>query len=398
MLREGAPAGALAAQRDRVTAAGGLIVLAVAAFLSTGEIFKPQTLPGYDLGTYLGAAHRLLAGAPLYGHDPGPVVLGPYGQFFYPPPVAVAFAPLALLPVGLAVGLWLLFLGAIAVALGLSLTRTLVFAQRPWAMALFLSFQPLLWDIRLGNTALLTAALCWLGWRSRERPVQGGLWLAAALGVKLLPVLLLPYLLAAGRLRLLGWTALALLGTAALTLPLVGIAAWADYARLLGGVATAAPAIGPNVLPAELGSGAGRAVVLGAALALAVAGGILGRAPGRQTRSFALALAAAPLVSATVWYPYLTLALPALVLIGLSDPLNAGSRRLSIPAITGRLILWGIIGTQLVRAPERDFLLPSAGFLVVLGWAYLDLRSGTPAVDRIDPQSRRATTRRPPLG
>lgn len=377
MRRDGALAAAQAAGRDRVAFAFGLIVLGVAAYLAVGEVFSPQTQPGYDLVAYLAAAHRLLAGARLYDYDAGAFRLGPYGQFVYPPSTALAFVPLALLPLGLAVGIWLLILGTIAVVLGLALTRPLVPAQRPWALALFLFFQPVLWDLRLGNTALLTVALCWSSWRSRDRPARAGLLFAAALGVKLLPILLVPYFFAAGRLRMLLWTALAGLAVVALTLPVVGTAAWSDYLALIGVIAGSAPAAGSNVLPEVLGSGPGRVVIVVVSIALVLIAGLIGRMPRAETRSFVLALACVPLIATTIWYPYLSLALPLLVLVGLRDPLGAGTHRLRPSVSIGRILIWAVIGAQVIRQPDRDFIFPFVGLVALLGWAVFDLARET---------------------
>jgi len=82
------------------------------------------------MSAYRAAADRLLSGGPLYADDPGAVRLGPYGQFLYPPPVALAFVPLALLPLGVAVILWTVLLEIVVVAIDIA--RSVVPAQLPW--------------------------------------------------------------------------------------------------------------------------------------------------------------------------------------------------------------------------------------------------------------------------
>jgi hypothetical protein len=268
---------------------------------------------------------------------------------------------------------WLLLLGTVAVALGLAVTRQLVPAQRSWALALFFFFPPLLWDVRLGNTALVTTALCWLSWRSRDRPARAGLLFAVALGVKLLPILLVPYFVASGRIRMLLWTALAGLVLVAVTWPVVGTAAWSDYLALLGVIAGSAPAAGPNVLPAALSSGPGRVAMVIAAIALVLTAGLIGRLRRAETRSFSLAVASAPLIGATIWYPYLTLALPLLMLVGLGDPLVAGTHRIRPSGSVGRILVWAAIGVQAIPQPDRDSTSPFFGLVALLGWAVFDL-------------------------
>lgn len=359
--------------RDRITFVAGLIVLGVSAAMGFGDVFDPLTVPGYDLAAYLAAADRLLAGRPLYEYDPNSFGLGPYGQFLYPPPIALAFVPLALLPISVAIVLWVLLLEVIAVAVAIDIARSVVPAHLPWVLASFLYFPPLLWDVNLGNTATLTLALCWATWRLRARPRAAGVLLAAAVGVKLLPLLLVPFLVAAGRVRLLLWAAMTLVGVALVTWPLVG-SAWGEYIGLLRLIAGSAPASGPNVLPEVLGTGIGRLVLLVAAMGLGVAAGLVARRmPSAETRAFAIALAAAPLLSATVWYPYLTLALPLFVLVGAADPVAAGSRRITPPGAAGRLFIWSLIFFQLFREPERDFTSPFFGLLALLGWAAIDV-------------------------
>ena len=56
---------------------------------------------GYDFQAYVGGAHRLLEGAPLY--DQAVDVAGPFAIYLYPPPFALAMAPFAWLPASIAV-------------------------------------------------------------------------------------------------------------------------------------------------------------------------------------------------------------------------------------------------------------------------------------------------------
>lgn len=359
--------------KDRVTFLAGLVVLAASAGLGLGQVFDPGTVPGYDMSAYRSAADRLLSGGSLYAVDPDVVRPGPYGQFLYPPPVALAFVPLALLPLGVAVIVWTLLLVIVAVAVSVDITRSVVPAQVPWVLAPLLYFPPLLWDVNLGNTATLTLALCWAAWRLRDRPLLAGPALAGALGIKLLPLLLVVFFVASGRLRIVLWAVVTLAAIGLGTWPVVG-SAWDEYLRVLGSMALSAPGSGPNVLPAMLGGGVGRLGILAVAIGIVVAVGMMAsRVPAVETRAFAIALAAAPLLSTTVWYPYLTLALPLLVVVGAADPVTSGSRRISWPGAVGRALVWSLIFLQLFSEPDRQFTSPFWGLVALLGWAAVEL-------------------------
>lgn len=359
--------------KDRVTFLAGLVVLAAAAGLGLGQVFDPATVPGYDMSAYRAAADRLLSGGSLYADDPDLVRLGPYGQFLYPPPVALAFVPLALLPLGVAVILWTVLLEVVAVAVAIDIARSVVPAQLPWVVAALLYFPPLLWDVNLGNTATLTLALCWAAWRLRDRPRLAGPALAGAVGIKLLPLLLVVFFVASGRLRIVLWAVVTLAAVGLVTWPVVG-SAWDEYLRVLGSIARSAPASGPNVGPAMLGGGLGRlALIAGATVVVVAAGMVAARVPAAETRGFAIALAAAPLLSTTIWYPYLTLALPLLVFVGAADPLTTGAWRISRSGAAARALVWSLIFLQLFSEPDRQFTSPFWGLVALLAWAAVDL-------------------------
>lgn len=347
--------------RATVVRLAGLAVLAAAIFNAVFEVFDPSHKLAYDFATYVFAARRALSGDRLYLFgDPTAIGLGPFGQFLYPPPIAYAVAPLAHLPAALLVAIVMASLGAIALAVAWSVSRHFAEPLRPWAFAFAIYFQPLIWDVRLGNVNVLTLALCLLAWHLRERVLVGGGLLAAAVGVKLLPLALLAFGVAAGRGRLvlaaLGWYALVVLAT----WPWLG-QLWLEYAAVILALSGSPPAPGTNIVPEIFAPQPLRIGLTLTALSLAIASGIAARDRAREARAFQLALAASPMLSPTVWYPYLTLALPLLMgLAARSDPASPW-RSAAIP-----LVAWLAIQYQAIAQPHRDFILPFFGLVLLL--------------------------------
>jgi alpha-1,2-mannosyltransferase len=158
------------------------------------------------------AGRNLLGGEPLYP-DAG-TILGLPDEFRYLPIVAILFVPFALLPYSIALPVWTMLLVAIAAVIGVTLIRPLPFSWRPWAAAGYVFFLGLVLEVTLGNINLISLALALAAWRLRDRALPAGFLLAAAVGLKFLPITLLLFYIAAGRWRpvLTG----AVIGTAAL--------------------------------------------------------------------------------------------------------------------------------------------------------------------------------------
>ncbi len=101
--------------------------------------------------------------------------------------------------------------------------------------------------------------------------------------------------------------------------PLLGTA-WLDWIRLTHQLASGPETRPYNVVPDLLRTGAGRALLVGATLvALVVVGSLVQGRRLAPALGFSAALAAAPYVSAFVFYPYAVLVLPVLVWIGLGN-------------------------------------------------------------------------------
>jgi hypothetical protein len=175
----------------------GVVVLALA---SLATLIVASALPaGYDFRAYWLAGQHLLAGAPLY---PGPeTILGLPDEFRYLPIVALVFIPFALLPYPVALGIWIALQVGTAAAVGIALIRPLPHSWRPWAAAAYVFFLGLVLEVTLGNVNLLSLGLALAAWRMRDRAVLAGILLAAAVGLKFLPLTLLLFYVASGRWR-----------------------------------------------------------------------------------------------------------------------------------------------------------------------------------------------------
>ena len=181
----------------RLVWAAGVVVL---VFASLAAVTVATALPaGYDFRAYWLAGQHLLAGAPLY---PGPeTILGLPDEFRYLPIVALVFIPFALLPYPVALAIWIALQVGTAAAVGIALIRPLPHSWRPWAAAAYVFFLGLVLEVTLGNVNLLSLGLALAAWRLRDRAVLPGILLAAAVGLKFLPLTLLLFYVASGRWR-----------------------------------------------------------------------------------------------------------------------------------------------------------------------------------------------------
>ena len=179
-----------------VWAAG--VVVAVLALLAA--LLVATALPaGYDFRAYWLAGRHILSGAPLY---PGPeTILGLPDEYRYLPAVALLFVPFALMPFEVALWIWTAIQVVFAVAVGVALIRPLPWSWRPWAAAGYVFFLGLVLEVTLGNVNLISLGLALAAWRFRERAFVAGPLLAAAVGLKFLPLTLLLFYIASGRWR-----------------------------------------------------------------------------------------------------------------------------------------------------------------------------------------------------
>jgi Glycosyltransferase family 87 len=351
---------------DRLRLRLGQLAVVLAGALAVAVLATVPGDPefGYDLDAYLGAADNLMAGLPYYPvpDASGGITLGPAGIYPYPPVWTAAFVPLALLSREAVHMGWFVGLVALAAAVGFVLVRPLPVERRYWAAAAYLAYLPLLSEIRFGNLNLITLALCLLAWNQRRRPAVAGVLFAVAVGLKLLPLALLAFLFVGGRWRVGAWAVGAFMVVVVLTWPWMG-AAWIEYLGVLRAIGTGIPGAGSNIVPDEIIVTPLRYVGPFVAIGVAALAGWGVRRHGRERLGFAVALAMAPFVGTSVWYPYLVLALPLILGSDGGRPRPDEQERAPlVPRVGG----WLAIEARLDPLPLVGLLLASASGMVAL--------------------------------
>jgi hypothetical protein len=202
----------------------------VVMLLLVGRSFAGSSGYGYDFDAYYAAAHRILAGEPLYPPGIGEAYnSGSYaGLYLYPPPLAVLLTPFAFLAQDMATNIWL-WLRAVALVCGIAILPVSPTARGATLAMVAISF-PTWYDLNLGNISVLLVALSAVIWRFRDRPL-GSVALAIAGAIRYPFGAVLLAWAVARRWRLVGWTILAGLVLALLTVPAGGMQTWLDYLR-----------------------------------------------------------------------------------------------------------------------------------------------------------------------
>ncbi|MFC7177404.1 glycosyltransferase family 87 protein [Halosegnis marinus] len=122
----------------------------------------------WDFGAYGGAVERWLANEQIYERNADG---GFFGTYLYPPVFLVLFRPFAQLPNGALV--WavssLLFLWGCLVAVVQTLTRRLSWPERLFGLWLLVGFQPVLLNVKMGQTGAFMAGLLCLAFVAMER-------------------------------------------------------------------------------------------------------------------------------------------------------------------------------------------------------------------------------------
>jgi len=212
---------------------GSLLLLAVMLALVLGS--AGNTL-GYDFEAYVGAARRLINGGQLY--DPSVSAAGGFAIYLYPPPFALAVAPLTLLPDAVARGVWV-----IGMALCLPLGAALLPVRRDvrWLVVVLGALNwPFLYSVKLGQVGPLLFVLFAVAWRWRDRPISLGASTALGALVKVQPALLVAWAGVTGRWRAVGIALGVVAAAAAVATVFTGIGAWSDYVTLLARISSAA--------------------------------------------------------------------------------------------------------------------------------------------------------------
>lgn len=268
---------------------------------------------GWDLRAFVDGGQAF-----LHHRSPYPVAslsaLTSQDNFVYPLPVAALFAPLALLPYPVLVGL---FLGLSTACIVLTLQILNVRDRLCYAAALLAL--PAQYAVKLGTISPLLALGLALLWRYRDRRAIAATALAALVVAKLFLWPLAVWLIATRRVKT--TVAGAAAAIAAVLLALVpagyGAATYRDYPRLLhllsafeSGWSFSVVGFG-RALGLPLSESIGLAFVLGGVLLLGVLA--LGR-QGREFDSFRVAIAAAFALSPIVWPHYFVLLLVPLAI------------------------------------------------------------------------------------
>jgi hypothetical protein len=190
---------------------------------------------GYDFRAYDAAARRIAGGEPLYLPDTVDAYReGRYeGLYLYPPVLAIALIPLTLLSQAGATLAWLLARVVLLAAGCLALPVS--WRARAAVLGVACVSFPVLFDLNIGNVSVVVFALCAVAWRWLNTPVEAA---ATAVLIALrFPFGLLGLLaLAQRRARMLARTAVAGMALIVISLPIVGLASYAEYVEILRGL------------------------------------------------------------------------------------------------------------------------------------------------------------------
>jgi alpha-1,2-mannosyltransferase len=247
------------------------------------------------------------AGSLPHGGDPtlGPVEIQQVFKFPYPAPAALALVPLGALPFGVAAAFFVI--GSIA-AVFLALRLLEVADWRCYGIV-FGSITTL-GALRLGTfTPLLLLGLA-ASWRFRDRPWVAGPIVAALIVVKLFLWPVLIWLVLSRRLRTAAIASVLALAVTLASWAALGFAGLSDYPALLSTLADSVQGKSWSVVAFGLSLGLSATFAKALAVALGVAAlGVALFAPGEKHDpwAFALAVAAAILLSPIVWLHYFLL-------------------------------------------------------------------------------------------
>lgn len=270
-----------------------LLAAAIAAQLAV--VLAVEVKPGIVVvdfhNAYYPAGEQVLAGESPY-REPG-ADLSDRMAYVYPPATAVLVSPLTVLTPDRADVLWLvLLINAFAATLLLAGVRSRT------ALVLAVLALPMLSALQTGSVTLVLALLLALAWRYRGSAHLPGVFIGAAIALKLFIWPLIIWLVATRRYRS---AALAAAGGAVGVLAVLPFMSLREYAAMAGDL-SALSAPDSYTLYALLSDlGAPHAVAQAGWLALGLAVLVLGR------RSFAVCVVASLLLTPIVWMHYFAL-------------------------------------------------------------------------------------------
>lgn len=245
-----------------------------------------------DAWNYLAAGERLNAGHDLYALGPDDrrvVIVPPYWTvpLLAPPPIAVAWRPLAILGEPSMV-LW----GLAGAASTIAAAAFVATRGGLWLIAVFAL--PISLTVLSGNASVFVLPLLLGAWAFRDRPWTAGAAVAIATAIKLTPAALLVWLVVTRRWRAAGVTVLVTGAIALIGALGAGLDAYVDWAE---SAVTAAPS------PLAIGTWLGVPPTVAAA-ALVVPVVLLARA---DRVSCAAAITAAALATPALYFPGIAL-------------------------------------------------------------------------------------------
>lgn len=303
-----------------------LIILIWVAVLVA--VFFAPTPEGFNIDAYVyvNAFRRMLEGQPAYlAPDPDATALSNgVPIYFFPPPFAAVVGGIVVV---LPAGQWLWFAGSLAIdALAFMLLRHSTpsipeyraVVRGPITAAVlpligWFLFVPTTRQILTGNQSsliLLGAVLLAVGVVDR-RPWLTGLGLGLSILLKLSPALVLGPLAVARRRRDIAWALLVCAVGLAVTIAVVGIQPWLDFAAALTSKTALVSGQGYNLAPMATMFPAVPELVWIAILAVAMA--VAGRLEPR--RMVVVSIGLFLLLWPVQWIHYGVIALPALVLL-----------------------------------------------------------------------------------
>jgi alpha-1,2-mannosyltransferase len=306
----------------------------------------------FDLRIYRGAVERILHARPLYG-----LPIARHLGFTYPPATAIVLLPLGFASIG--VDEWG-FTTLNIVLLLWTLHRTvLIWRSSNWgagghfltnlndwtiaagATALALWLEPVTTTLGYGQLDLIITALVVFDLSRSDTTRTKGVAIGLAAGLKLTPLIFIPYLLLSGRRRAALWSTAAFVGTAVLSLAVARgdtIHYWTKVifdTRVVGRIADASNQSLQGAAARLLGlpsPDAAAMLLIGLVTVAAIGLAALASRRGDDATGFWLCAVASLLASPISWTHHWALVVPALLLLVLSA-YEQRSRRLALAAL-----------------------------------------------------------------
>jgi alpha-1,2-mannosyltransferase len=301
--------------------------------LAHNQAFHPWVrLDYFDLKVYRAAGELALNGRSLY--DGG---IWQWAPFSYPPFAAIWFVPLALLPLAVdELLVTVLNLAALFAVLALALRLPAAHGKeaerthRWWSVVLPVSVAAALWlepitaTLGYGQINLLIALLVVYDLSRRDTARSKGALIGLSAGLKLTPLIFVPYLFFSGRRR----AAFVALGTFASTVAVGYALLPGDTQRFWSGTFLDSRRLGSSWSPANqslrgailrLDPAFASVAILVVALIIGIVGvtlAVLAARRGDQAIGFCRCAITGLLVSPVSWSAHWTLAVPALLVLG----------------------------------------------------------------------------------